>query len=123
MRALRLSLPRVLVSTAIALLLLAAMWLSSLWLYDSHKTRDALEWRHAVLNGETPYRWDFERRSDVTSGNGLETFSWSGGVLSGSAMDINALSLAPLTVLPARAGMGSAMSSSLALTRSTVMPG
>ena len=87
MRPLSVSRQRILLSAALAMLLLTIMWLSSLWLYDAHKTRDALEWRHAVLNGETPYRWDFERRSDVTSGNGLETFSWSGGVLSGNGDD------------------------------------
>lgn len=72
---------------ALFLALAAAMWWSSLWLYDTHNTRDATGWRQAVLNGESPYRWDFETRRDVSSGHGIEVFDWSGGGLSGDLDD------------------------------------
>ena len=70
-------------NAALFLLLLAAMWLSSLWLYDQHKMQHALEWREAVLNGQSPFRWTFNSRSDITSGHGIDEFEWRGGELHG----------------------------------------
>jgi hypothetical protein len=71
----------------LTLLVLITIWFSSLWLYDSHKSRDAEQWRQAVLAGETPYRWTFDARTDITSGHGIEDFEWQGGELSGDLDD------------------------------------
>ena len=74
-------------NTILFLLLLAAMWLSSLWLYDAHKMQHALQWREAVLNGQSPFDWTFDTRSDITSGHGIETFEWRGGEILGELND------------------------------------
>lgn len=68
-------------------LILAVMWFSSLWLYDAHKSWQAVEWRNAVLTGETPFRWAFDTREDISSGHGIEAFRWEEGAVRGDLDD------------------------------------
>ena len=63
------TMPYPLRNTFLGILLLWAMWLSSIWLYDLKKTGEALDWRDAILTGATPFSWTFNKRDDLAGGN------------------------------------------------------
>lgn len=74
-------------SVILSAVILLAMWFGSLWVYDSKKTADALEWRWAELNGEAVYSWPFDIPVELTHGHGFGSFKWLEGILSGDHAD------------------------------------
>ena len=77
----------VLKAALLAAIILAAMWLGSLWIYDHEKMEDALRWRWAELNDEPLFSWPFNLEQEIIHGNGIRTFGWRDGVLSGDHPD------------------------------------
>jgi hypothetical protein len=74
-------------SIVLAAFLLFAMWAGSLWVYDSAKMNDALQWRWAEIHQEPLYAWHFDSREEITYGHGVSRFHWANGTVSGDFGD------------------------------------